>query len=256
MKLLLVMKHFLIHSKNSVLIVLGLIISACSDDATEPNSLTFEFIAKADNEILVFDSKKYSTQAQQSISFERIQLYLSNIQIKDAKTNTYFSEPDSYHLLSFDSNQGAVSFTVENVPSDFEISEIKMAIGVDPDANESIDHVGDLDPTNNMAWDWNTGYKFLSLEGRYFEGDEPLGEEIKMHIGTDKNYTTVSVLFNEPQAIVGDFNLIYTVDAMAPFGAIDLSEGTVFMNDERGDEVAENYKDGLILLEETFGFVK
>lgn len=255
------MKIFQILLLSSALAALMGTLSACSsDDPEDPdntNTLIFKFTAKVDDEELVFDTKKYQTPAQQIVSFERLQFYLSNIQVKDAKTGTYYSEPESYRLLSFDADQGAVSFSVENIPADFEISEIKMAIGVDADANTSIDHVGDLDPTNGMAWDWNTGYKFLSLDGRYFADQDPLGQELKMHIGTDRNYASVSLTFEEPMVILGEFTMVYTVDAMAPFGnSIDLEQGTVFMNDERGNEVADNYRSQLLQLDETYGFVK
>ncbi|WP_456461106.1 MbnP family protein [Reichenbachiella sp.] len=250
------MKTFLTLSKISAAVLL-LLLGACdSDESKDTGSLIFEFTAKAEDKLLVFGSKKYTTPLQQSITIERLDFYLSNIQVKDAKSDAYYSEPDSYRLLSFDQDQATVTFMVENIPADFEISEIKMAIGVDSEANTSIDHVGDLDPTNGMAWDWNTGYKFLSLEGRYFDGINELGQEIKMHIGTDKNYAPVSLTFDEPFKIVGVFTLVYAVDALAPFGTVDLEEGTVFMNDERGDQVAQDYRNHLLLIEETFGFVK
>lgn len=251
------MKNFLILSKISFVLGFMVFLSACSDDGSEStNSITFNFTVKADDENLIFGTEKYHTQASQAVTFESLQFYLSNIQIKDERTDTYYFEPESYHLISFNENHSTVFFTVENVPADFEISEIKMAIGVDAEANTSIDHIGDLDPTNGMAWDWNTGYKFLSLEGRYFAEDDPLGQEIKMHIGTDKNYFPISLPFDEPMKIVGNFNLGYAVDAMALFSDIDLAEGTVFMNDERGDLIAQNYSNQFLLIEESFGFVK
>ncbi len=231
--------------------------SACSsDEAEESNALIFNFSVKVDNEILIFGSKKYVTPSQQQVSFDRIEFYLSNIQLKDANSNIVYTEPDSYHLVSFDADHLTASITVEGVPSEIEIAELLMAIGVDAEANASIDHVGDLDPTNGMAWDWNTGYKFFLMDGRYFDKDDPLGEEIKMHIGTDKNYFVMSQVFSEPFSIVGDFTLGYSVDAMAPIGDLDFDQGTVFMNDERGDQVADNYKNALLILEETFGFIK
>ncbi|WP_420581777.1 MbnP family protein [Reichenbachiella sp.] len=251
------MKHFPILSKISTVIGLWLVLSACSsDESGGSGSLVFNFTVKADDETLTFGSKKYVTRNQQQVTFERIEFYLSNIQLKNANSNIVYTEPDSYHLVSFDADHLSATITVEGVPSDIEIAELNMAIGVDAEANTSIDHVGDLDPTNGMAWDWNTGYKFFLMEGRYFDEEDPLGEEIKMHIGTDKNYFVMSQLFSEPFSIVEDFTLVYSVDAMAPFGTLDLDEGTVFMNDERGDQVADNYKNALLLLEETFGFVK
>ncbi|SMD36817.1 hypothetical protein SAMN04488029_3084 [Reichenbachiella faecimaris] len=245
------MKHFLTLSKISVFLSVALVLGACSSDnnTEETKTVTFSFEVQADDQPLVFDDKKYLTPLNQLISFERINIYVSNVQLKGSSSGDLFIETDSYHLISFDAENGTANFEITNVPATLKVHEIILSIGVDTDANTSIDHVGDLDPTNGMAWDWNTGYKFLSLEGRYFDGDEPLGEEIKMHIGTDKNYYSRIFNVGEPVNLKEKDTFHFLVDGKAPFEHIDLSEGTVFMNDERGDEVAQNYRDGLIILQ-------
>lgn len=220
-------------------------VACSSDDETEVQSFTFSFDVAVGNESMVFDSKKYQTPGNQIMTFERLKVYISNIQLRDFETGELYSENDSYHLISFDADQQTASFTLAEVPASFQVSEIIFSIGVDPDANTSIDQMGDLDPTNGMAWDWNTGYKFLLLEGRYFSENEGIGEEIKMHIGTDKNYFTMSWLLSEPLSMATAQQQSFTLDAMAPIGQVDFSEGTVFMNDERGDEIALNYKESL-----------
>ncbi|MEO9965524.1 MAG: MbnP family protein [Reichenbachiella sp.] len=241
------MKHFRTLLGLSVLIISLICLSACSsDDDIETKTLTFHFEAQALEESLIFEAKKYLTPSNQTMTFERIKIYLSNIQLKDKNTNEVYFELDSYHLISFDQDNATASFTVEGVPAAYVISEIGFHIGVNSEANTSIDHLGDLDPTNGMAWDWNTGYKFLLLEGRYFSTNNPIGEEIKMHIGTDKNYFSYDWSPDQPIAMSQDQEISFIVDGFAPLGTIDFSEGTVFMNDERGDEVAQNYKMGLI----------
>lgn len=240
------MKIFQILLKTSLWF--GVFLLACSnDDEAETKSLTFDFTVKVSEEDLVFDYKKYVTPSNQQVVYERLNIYLSNVQIVYDETDEVFSEPDSYHLIGFDADASTASFTIKDIPANYKVSAIRMAIGVDAEANTSIDHVGDLDPTNGMAWDWNTGYKFLSLEGRYFAENDPLGEEIKMHIGTDENYFEKVYPFESPVDLNQIETVQFVVDAMSPFGTIDLSEGTVFMNDERGNQVAENYKDALIV---------
>ncbi|MEP2026629.1 MAG: MbnP family protein [Reichenbachiella sp.] len=244
------MKNFLIRFSFWFVVLCGII--ACStDDVIETKSLTFNFTIKADLEDMVFESKKYLTPFNQQITFERFSIYLSNVALRDLETNEVYKEVDSYHLISFDSENGTASFTIDQIPASYQISEIKMAIGVDAEANTSIDHVGDLDPTNGMAWDWNTGYKFFLMEGRYFAEEDPVGEEIKMHIGMDKNYFEKGWLLDAPIFMLQDRSIDFHVNGYVPIGTIDFSEGTVFMNDERGDEVAQNYKEGLLEVEET-----
>lgn len=241
------MKHFQILSDHSIWLVLLVLLSTCSsDDDSGVRTLTINFEAQVGGEPLEFESKKYLTPGNQSMNFERVKIYLSNVELIDNSTNEVFYEENSYHLLSFDAEQGMATFEVGNVPFSFSVDEIRFGIGVDAEANKSIDQVGDLDPTNGMAWDWNTGYKFLLLEGRFFPEGDVLGEEIKMHIGTDSNYITGSIGFLEPILVEENPNVTLYVNALVPIGTIDFSEGTVFMNDERGNEVARNYRTGFI----------
>lgn len=248
MKVLSIMKHFRILFDLSV--ALGILLSfvSCSEDKhQELTTVNFQFDIQANGDPLIFDQEKYSTSSGQTITVERVKIYLSNIKLIEAGGED-FVVPDSYHLISFDNNQGTFVLKIENVPSRLQIESLQFSIGVDPEANTSIDHVGDLDPTNGMAWDWNTGYKFLLLEGRFFDSDVSNGKEIKMHIGTDKNYHTQIFTLSEAQSLEYEYTFYFSVDALAPFGALDLSEGTVFMNDPRGDQVANNFKEGFISL--------
>lgn len=245
------MKNFQTLSVPSFLLILSLWFVACSsDEATETQSLTLTFQVMADGEMVDFETGKYQTEAGQQMSFERIRVYLSQVKLLGENDQVVYTEPESYHLLSFDATNGTVSFTLDEVPvGNDPIVAIQMGVGVDATANSSIDQVGDLDPTNGMAWDWNTGYKFLLLEGRYFPKDDELGKEIKMHIGTDKNYFVQTWTLETPWSQTAAHTIPFVVDGLAPMGTVDFAEGTVFMNDERGDEVAQNYKSILISLE-------
>lgn len=242
------MRRFQIHSGLSTWLFFTLLLTACTDEDSSLRSLTLIFKAQVGGEPVEFETRKYQSPAQQSISFERLKVYISNIELVDHSAGEVFTEADSYHLLSFDVDNDSSYFEIKNIPMTFNVDEIRFGIGVDAEANSSIDHVGDLDPTNSMAWDWNTGYKFILLEGRYFPAGDDLGEEIKMHVGTDANYTTNQIGFAEPISLEENRLQYLYVNALVPFGTLDLSEGTVFMNDERGDEVARNYQNGFISL--------
>lgn len=55
-------------------------------------------------------------------------------------------------------------------------------IGVDSLRNVSGAQTGALDPSNDMFWDWNTGYIFFKLEGRY--GTASIEDaEYSIHVG-------------------------------------------------------------------------
>lgn len=248
MKILSIMKIFQTLLNRSLWVPLVMLLCTCTDDDSSLRSLTLIFKAQVGGEPVEFETRKYQSPTQQSINFERLKVYISNIELVDNEANAVFIEPDSYHLLSFDAENDSAFFEIRNIPMTFNVDEIRFGIGVDAEANSSIDHVGDLDPTNSMAWDWNTGYKFVLLEGRYFPDGDDIGEEIKMHIGTDDNYTINQIGFTEPISLEENRIRYMYVNALVPFGTIDLSEGTVFMNDERGNEVARNYSNGFISL--------
>ncbi|MEO9804313.1 MAG: MbnP family protein [Reichenbachiella sp.] len=240
------MKRFQILSNLSMCLLVALLLSTCSDEDSTVRTLTLNFKAQIDGELVEFEARKYQSPAHQSVSFDRLKVYISNIELVDVEAGEVFTEVDSYHLLSFDADTDSAFFEIRNIPQTFNVDEIRFGVGVDEEANASIDHVGDLDPTNSMAWDWNTGYKFLLLEGRYYPSGDDLGEEIKMHIGTNANYANNLIGFQESISVEENPTHTLYVNALVPFGTIDLSEGTVFMNDERGNEVARNYMDGFI----------
>ncbi|UXX77963.1 hypothetical protein N7E81_11385 [Reichenbachiella carrageenanivorans] len=243
------MKIFQTLSSLSLSLILVFWLSACSsDEATETQSLTLTFQVVAHGETMDFETQKYQTEAGQEMSFERIKIYLSQVHLMGENEQVLYTESESYHLLSFDVENSTVSFTLDGVPANVPIVAVQMGVGVDATANGSIDQVGDLDPSNGMAWDWNTGYKFLLLEGRYFPEADELGKEIKMHIGTDKNYFVQTWTLEAPRSLSQAETIHFVVDGLAPIGTVDYTQGTVFMNDDRGDEVAQNYKNTLISL--------
>ena len=77
-----------------------------------------------------------------------------------------------------------------------------FSIGVDSVANKGLDQSNDLDPSNDMSWDWNTGYKFLLLEGRYSTLSKKGG--IVYHIGENKNYKTLQFNLVESVKIINE----------------------------------------------------
>ncbi len=146
-------------------------------------------------------------------------LYVSNIQLISNSGSTDFIETDSYHLLKFqEGNQ--FSFSLPIVPSG-EYQKIKISIGVDEEGNFSKGYPGDLDPTNQMAWNWTQGYKFLLFEGLY--SPESIDQKIPLvyHLGFSENKKDlefaldssseiqfaieIDELFNNPQLI--DFHI-------------------------------------------------
>ncbi len=239
------------HPASKMLALLPIIFMInCGGKTTEvvTESLTLNFKADINDVPIEFSTGRYNTAASNEISIDRIKFYMSNISLHNSNKNSSIAEADSYHLISLDADNNSFSFTINDIPDGFEFDQIQFAIGVDSDKNFSPDNTGDLDPANDMAWSWTTGYKFFKMEGNYY----PSGADTKglvLHIGHDKNYKQLSIDLNGLKQINGTANIHFTLDALAPLAApnqIDLSLGSDFQAGETSDNIAENYAAGLI----------
>jgi hypothetical protein len=125
---------------------------------------------------------------------------------------------------------------------------IEFAVGVDEARNHTIDQQGDLDPSTDMVWDWDTGYKFLSLEGTYTGNTRQGG--LVFHIGEDANYHVFS--FELPQQLdlrdVTNRQIRLQVDINALFAnphLIDFDELNSAMGGPNARKIVENYSKDL-----------
>ncbi len=171
-----------------------LLISSCGgDDPVKSNSETGKLIIKIEhfvgNEPFLVGENRYKNKLGQAYNVEKLDYYLSNFRLRNLSSGLFFSEKESYHLLRNNNKGSILTFEIDSIPLG-SFSEIEFAIGIDNAHNTSIDRDGDLDPSNNMAWDWNTGYKFVVMEGLHYTNTTD-GEPLIFHIGEDKNYKTL-----------------------------------------------------------------
>ncbi|MBX0333109.1 hypothetical protein K3G39_07655 [Pontibacter sp. HSC-14F20] len=232
-----------------LLIVLSLpfAFSACSDDKEkEPATATVQVNVQSlvDGQNLQRDYP-YQSPAGDTYTVQKFRFYLSNVKLISEDGHTVYTEPDSYHLITMDGKSG---FKLENVPA-ARYNKMEFAIGVDEARNHTIDQFGDLDPSNDMVWDWNTGYKFLLLEG-LFTGDTKVGGLV-FHVGEDSNF----MLFNMdlPQALdlrqKPDGNIVLQTELSDLFRTphlIDFDELNTAMGGENARKIVENYENGFI----------
>jgi hypothetical protein len=123
-----------------------------------------------------------------SFKVRDFQFFLSNVRLTAGSTE--FREPESYHLVRFDGDEGIFEIVIERVPR-AAYERIEFGIGVDAAANGSVASVGDLDANGRMAWGWEVGYKFVLFEGGLVVGDTQY--PLVYHVGFDENYKRVSI---------------------------------------------------------------
>jgi hypothetical protein len=237
---------------KKLLFLLSLVIfSSCGDDKdAKPDraDITIRFEHFVGNQKLNFTSQ-FNTSAGQSFTIEDFRYYISNLSFENTATGTKYAVPNSYHLIR-ENGTGVAELVLQNVPL-AEYDKFNFSWGIDAEKNTSLDQTGDLDPSNEMAWNWNTGYKFLLLEGRLV----PSNQGLVYHIGSNHNYKNLS--FTIPQDAQMDSRtkstMIFNVNILKAFegnSIIDISTNNSVMGGEIADNIATNIGQGLFKLQE------
>lgn len=103
----------------------------------------------------------YSTQ-NDTIRFETLKFYLSDIQI-NYTNESFYKELNSCHLIDLE-NLETKSFPI-SIQKKLEIKSITFQIGIDSLASVSGAMEGDLDATKGMYWAWQSGFINMKIEG-------------------------------------------------------------------------------------------
>jgi hypothetical protein len=169
------------------------------------------------------------------------QFFLSNVKL--LSDDGFYAEPESYHLVRFDNEEGVYLVSLEGVPKQ-DYQSLEFTLGLDAQANGSLVSVGDLDPNGRMAWNWETGYKFVLFEGR-LQMDERW-VPLVYHIGFNENAHSMSFsIAGEGVGANRHTILGFNVDVAKLFEGttvIDLAAlPTVKFNRDDAQALADNY---------------
>ena len=142
---------------------------------------------KVNNQPFVLSASEITDSLGNAIVPNSMSYYLSNLTFTGTKA---FIENLSYHLLRISSTADSSVFLIKNVPAGT-YSGLDMWFGVDSIANGRTDYVGDLDISGHMSWNWDTGYKFLLLEGSYKTQGQP-NQGVVYHLGRQEAYGKIN----------------------------------------------------------------
>ncbi len=173
---------FRIRLFSVLLLGAGALISCKKDEPIQTQAkpaLNLVFEPTVNSEPFVADTKWYTNFSNDSFTVSKFNYYISNIKLKKSDGSSY-AVPESYYLLQH--VEGINSIALKNLPEGDFIG-VDFLIGVDSLRNTSGSQTGDLDPSKNMFWDWNTGYIFYKLEGRFTTLTNPVAGDYAMHIG-------------------------------------------------------------------------
>ena len=224
---------------------------ACADDDenSTPGSVMVDVQHMVGSDALVLSDKAYTSPAGDTYSVSNLKYYISNVKLIRQDGRAAFAEPDSYHLLA---QGGKSGFELKDVPAGI-YTKLELSIGVDQSRNHATDQYGDLDPSNEMAWDWDTGYKFIALVGTY-TGNTRSGNLV-FHVGGDANYKTITLDLS--QLIDLRAKSSYTITLKADVNElfqgphlIDFDEMNTGGHGTGPSILAENYSNGFLKVTE------
>jgi hypothetical protein len=179
----------------------------------QPATIHLRFTATVGDKELVFNEPIYANPGGNGMfSVRDFQMYLSNIQLVGV-AGTY-NVPDSYHLARFDNEANTYELRIDAVPRDT-YSQVILSIGLDQEANASIESVGDLDPNGRMAWNWEVGYKFVLFEGSLLVDGER--RPLVYHVGFSENRKTLQLTLPQPELAWSPEGIEFKVDLMTFF---------------------------------------
>jgi hypothetical protein len=233
----------------SVFALLMVYVTACndSDNQVEENitgNAKLVVTILNDGQPLTLDTRTYTNAAGNDYTVSEFKFYLSNVKLRNTNTGALYIEPDSYHLVERTPESHIYEIDIPEVTL-ANYNELEFAIGVDNSQNYSLDNIGALDPSNNMAWDWNTGYKFLLLEGKFTaQNEEQAG--IIFHIGGDSNYKRITLPTDNDVAVSSNKSAIFYIDVevsqiFTEPTTINFNTNNVVMFDSLANKVAANF---------------
>jgi hypothetical protein len=185
-------------------------------------SILINFIPLFNNMPIVNDSI-YINAKKDTIQFETIKFYISNLQLM-YDTKIVFTEKNSVHLID-NANRKSKSL-IFIIPKNIKCNGIQFNLGIDSITNVSGALGGDLDPSKNMYWTWQSGYINYKIEGKCNRSSERL-HQFQFHLGgymgennallktifSIKNKTTIGINMN---SFFDNINLQTTHQIMSP----------------------------------------
>ena len=245
------MKLFQIRSMSRFIgiLVLATILVSCNDDneSVDRGEVILEFNAIMDGQTLELSGRTYDHAPGGSFVVDDFKYYISNIKLSHSGTGDSYTVTDGYYLVHKDQNYEDYEVSLDVVRRKY--NQIEFSIGVDPARNLSIDNVGDLDPNNQMAWNWNSGYKFMLLEG-LFTDEQTNDIPLVFHIGADPNYRTYSLPLPSEIRVKESVpaKIMIQVEVEEFFenpNTIDFNTSNTIKHSPEASELADNYGTGM-----------
>ncbi len=211
------------------LLAAALLFTACNKDDEEPTIDGETMIEFGFN--YVVDGEPYDTATIYDINGTAVKFSIANFYVGGitfmAEEGTPTAIEDKYLLVAPDAGMQEVG----NV-KDGHYHMAKFFIGVDPEANgqseEDFTSREENDPLSvqfpSMHWNWNSGYKFIRVDGRVdTDGDGTPDEIMSFHLGTNNMLKNLEFVTHK-DVEKGSGHYHFEFDLAKLFTEIDLSK--------------------------------
>ena len=244
-----------------ILIALPLFMFSCNndDDSTNPepektSDLVLNFEFKVGSQPLELGTGEYIFANEDTVGIDKFKFILSNLTLNKVDQSQWKNE-DGYYLVKASNGSSNYQLTLENVPIG-DYSSMEFHIGMDSAMNFKPESFPILFQQEGMYWDWNTGYKFLVMEGRYISTslstpNNTIG--FITHIGDMINLNILSFQFSQDLTITTgetrglnfeiDLGKMYTNPNRLSFKEVNNRN---IMGGPNAGLVSENYAEGMI----------
>ncbi len=169
----------------------------------QPVQLQFSYVVGDDALPFHLDST-YLSASDDLVRIRHLKYYLTRVRFQ-RRDSSYWISPRLPALVQLGRCDSVI---LGLVPAGDYVS-VAFDIGLDSATNFSTDQGYDLAPVHEMFWAWNTGYKFLLLEGEWLGSTPSSG--IEYHIGRAPTLRTVRLPLPAGTTVAANASMPLTV---------------------------------------------
>ncbi len=185
-------------------LLLGLSIFICTAFSFKTEPISIVFTPKFGTENLIPEKNYFLPAINDSVSITVFRFYVSDVCFLK-KEKVVSIDKNRFHLLDLE-NQ--LNINIQSNQKDFDA--IRFNIGIDSTTNSGGVKGGDLGPTKNMYWAWQSGYINFKLEGKS-KVCKTRNNVFQYHIGgysyPNNSLQTVTIPINHSASININFDL-------------------------------------------------
>lgn len=185
-------------------LLFGLSIFVCTAFCFKTEPISIAFTPKFGNENLIPEKNYFLNAINDSVSISILRFYVSDVCfLKKGKVVSI--DKNRFHLLDLETQ---LRINIQTNQKDYDA--IRFNIGIDSTTNSGGVKGGDLDPTKNMYWAWQSGYINFKLEGKS-KACKTRNNAFQFHIGGYSHpynaFQTVTIPVNNSASININFDL-------------------------------------------------